>query len=82
MYPCFVCLAIGLFLLSGTQTAWMLLLAGVFVGLGYGTFMSNGQAVCIPLNFSSYLLYKHENPKIKSMDIFVDYILDLYQQNR
>lgn len=36
--------AIGLFLLSGTQTAWMLLLAGVFVGLGYGTFMSNGQA--------------------------------------
>ena len=49
MYPCFVCLAIGLFLLSGTQTAWMLLLAGVFVGLGYGTFMSNGQAVCIKL---------------------------------
>lgn len=35
-----------------------------------------------PLNFSSYLLYKHENPKIKSMEIFVDYILDLYQQNR
>ena len=31
-----------------------------------------------PLNFSSYLLYKHENPKIKSMEIFVDYILDLY----
>lgn len=49
MYPCFVCLAIGLFLLSGTQTAWMLLLAGVFVGLGYGTFMSNGQAICIKL---------------------------------
>lgn len=49
MYPCFICLAIGLFLLSGTQTSWMLLLAGVFVGLGYGTFMSNGQAVCIKL---------------------------------
>ena len=27
----------------------MLLLAGVFVGLGYGTFMSNGQAICIKL---------------------------------
>lgn len=35
-----------------------------------------------PLNFDSYLLYKHENPKIKSIEIFVDYILDLYQENR
>lgn len=49
MYPCFISLAIGLFLLSVTNTSWMLLLAGVFIGLGYGTFMSNGQAVCIKL---------------------------------
>jgi len=49
LYPCYICLALGLFILSITNTAVMLLLAGVFVGLGYGTFMSNGQAVCIKL---------------------------------
>ena len=49
MYPCFICLAIGLFLLSITNGSVILLLAGVFVGLGYGTFMSNGQAICIKL---------------------------------
>lgn len=49
LYPCYICLALGLFMLSITHTAVMLLLAGVFVGLGYGTFMSNGQAVCIKL---------------------------------
>ena len=49
MYPCFICLALGLGMLSITHGSFMLLLAGVFVGLGYGTFMSNGQAICIKL---------------------------------
>ena len=49
LYPCYICLAIGLLLLYATTASWQLLLAGVFVGLGYGTFMSNGQAVCIKL---------------------------------
>lgn len=49
LYPCYICLAAGLLLLYATTSAWQLLLAGVFVGLGYGTFMSNGQAVCIKL---------------------------------
>lgn len=49
LYPCYIFLAAGLFLLEMTGAAWQLLLAGVFVGLGYGTFMSNGQAVCIKL---------------------------------
>ena len=49
LYPCYLSLAAGLFLLSVTHTSPILLLAGVFVGLGYGTFMSNGQAVCIKL---------------------------------
>ncbi len=48
-YPTFVCLAIGLLILSVTTQSWQLLLAGVFVGLGYGTFMSNGQAICVKL---------------------------------
>ena len=49
MYPTYVCLAVGLLILSITTQSWMLLLAGVFVGLGYGTFMSNGQAICVKL---------------------------------
>jgi MFS family permease len=50
MYPCYICLAIGLFLLSQAHYGYVLLLAGVFVGLGYGTFMSNGQAICVKLS--------------------------------
>ena len=44
MYPTYACLAIGLVLLSITTQSWLMLVAGVFVGLGYGTFMSNGQS--------------------------------------
>ncbi|KAF1305350.1 multidrug MFS transporter [Enterococcus sp. CU12B] len=47
MYPSYLFLTAGLGLLSVTQTSWMLLLAGAFIGLGYGTFMSNGQAICL-----------------------------------
>lgn len=47
MYPSFFFLAIGLALLTITTTSWMLLVAGACIGLGYGTFMSNGQAVCL-----------------------------------
>jgi MFS family permease len=49
LYPCYLFLAVGLYILSITDTTFLLLLASVFVGLGYGTFMSNGQAVCIKL---------------------------------
>ena len=49
MYPTYACLAGGLLLLSITTSSWMMLLTGVFVGLGYGTFMSNGQAICVKL---------------------------------
>lgn len=47
MYPSYIFLTLGLFLLSVTSTSWMLLLSGALIGLGYGTFMSNGQAVCL-----------------------------------
>lgn len=49
LYPCYICLALGMFILAITGASWELLLAGVFIGLGYGTFMSNGQAVCIKI---------------------------------
>ena len=49
MYPSFIFLVIGLLTLSYTTTSFMLLLSGALIGLGYGTFMSNGQAVCLKL---------------------------------
>ena len=49
LYPSFIFLAIGLLTLSYTTTSFMLLLSGALIGLGYGTFMSNGQAVCLKL---------------------------------
>lgn len=49
MYPSFLFLAIGLLTLSYATTSFMLLLSGALIGLGYGTFMSNGQAVCLKL---------------------------------
>ena len=49
MYPSFLFLAIGLLTLSYTTTSFMLLLSGALIGLGYGTFMWNGQAVCLKL---------------------------------
>ncbi|KAF1302680.1 MULTISPECIES: MFS transporter [Enterococcus] len=47
MYPSYLFLSLGLIVLSFTSASWMLLLAGAFIGLGYGTFMSNGQAICL-----------------------------------
>ncbi len=47
MYPSFIFLTLGLGLLAFTTTSWMLLVSGACIGLGYGTFMSNGQAVCL-----------------------------------
>ena len=49
MYPCFVCLAFGIYLLSVASNTWIILLSAIFVGLGYGTFMSNGQAVSVKI---------------------------------
>lgn len=48
MYPAFILFAIGLVILSQAQyQGYFLLIAGVFVGLGYGTFMSSAQAIAI-----------------------------------
>lgn len=48
MYPAFIAFAIGLVILSEAHVAgWFILLSGVFVGLGYGTFTSSGQAIAV-----------------------------------
>ena len=49
MYPSYLFLTAGLFLLSVTTNSVTLLISGALVGLGYGTFMSNGQAVCLKI---------------------------------
>ncbi|HML33270.1 MFS transporter [Sporomusa sphaeroides] len=47
LYPSFVLFAIGLAILSLARQDFILLLAGMFIGLGFGTFLSSGQAVAI-----------------------------------
>lgn len=47
MYPSFVLFAIGLVILSQANHDVVLLMAGVFLGVGFGTFASCGQAIAI-----------------------------------
>jgi MFS family permease len=47
MYPGFVLLAAGLFLLSSASISITLLLAGVLIGLGFGNMQSSTQAVAV-----------------------------------
>ncbi len=50
MYPAFFCFAIGLMILSQAYQGFSVLLAGAFVGLGYGTFLSSAQAISIKVS--------------------------------
>src|SRR5699024_3377264 len=46
--PAFLLFAIGLIILSQAQfQGYFILIAGIFVGFGYGTFMSSAQAIAI-----------------------------------
>ena len=47
VYPCLFIFAIGMLLLSQTSHGITLLLAGSIIGLGYGNFLSCGQAISI-----------------------------------
>jgi MFS family permease len=47
VYPCLFIFAIGMLLLSQTNHGITLLLAGAIIGLGYGNFLSSGQAISI-----------------------------------
>jgi MFS family permease len=50
MYPSFLIFAIGLVILSQAHQGFILLVAGVFLGFGFGTFWSCGQAIAIKLS--------------------------------
>lgn len=47
MYPTFIFFALGLVLVGLAQSSWMLLLAAVSIGLGYGSFPPFAQAIAI-----------------------------------
>lgn len=47
MYPSFIAFAIGLFLMGTAANGFMLLLSAVFIGAGFGTFLSSGQTIAI-----------------------------------
>ncbi|MBN2060744.1 MAG: MFS transporter [Deltaproteobacteria bacterium] len=47
VYPCLFLFAIGMYLLGQTNNGTTLLLAGAIIGLGYGNFLSCGQAISI-----------------------------------
>jgi len=50
MYPSFILFAIGLIILSQVHHGFVLLLAAMVLGLGWGTFMSSGQAIAIKVS--------------------------------
>ncbi len=50
LYPTFIFMAIGFYLLGGTTTGFVMLLAGAFIGLGFGNFQSIAQTVCVNLS--------------------------------
>jgi MFS family permease len=50
MYFTFILFALGFLLLSQAHHGLVLLLAGVFVGLGYGNFLSSAQAISIKVS--------------------------------
>lgn len=47
MYPAFILFAVGLLALSQAQQAASLFAAAIFIGIGFGTFLSSGQAIAI-----------------------------------
>jgi len=55
VYPCLFIFVIGMLLLSQSNSSFSLLLSGAIIGLGYGNFLSCGQAIAInmvpPQNF-------------------------------
>lgn len=47
MLPAFVLFAAGLAAIAAAEHVWMLLVASVLVGLGYGQLLSAGQVICV-----------------------------------
>jgi MFS family permease len=50
MYPSLLFFAVGMLLLSQAHNEFTLLLAGAFIGLGFGNFQSNAQAISVKVS--------------------------------
>ncbi len=50
MYPAFVLFSAGLFALGQAHYGFIVLLSGGLIGLGFGTFLSSGQAIAIKMS--------------------------------
>lgn len=50
VYPAFICLILTYFVLSITNTGWMLIIAGLLLGAGYGNISSSMQAIAIKVS--------------------------------
>lgn len=50
MYPSFVLFTLGLIILSQAYHSFFLFLAAIFVGTGYGTFISSAQAIAVKVS--------------------------------
>lgn len=66
MYPGFIALAAGLFLLSSASISITLLLAGVLIGLGFGNMQSSTQAVAVKLTPPHRMDWQHR-PSLYSL---------------
>lgn len=55
MYPAFIIYIIGFIILSSANHGFYILLAGAFVGLGFGTIQSSSQAICVKVTPSHRL---------------------------
>ncbi|AKG75026.1 MFS transporter [Salinicoccus halodurans] len=49
LYPTFIFMAIGFYVLGNSTTGFIMLLAGALIGLGFGNFQSIAQTVCVNL---------------------------------
>ena len=47
IYPTFILMAIGFFLLGSASTGIIILIAGFIIGLGFGNFQSAAQIICV-----------------------------------
>ena len=50
VYPAFIALIITFIILVFSYSGWMLLLAGIFLGIGYGNLSSSMQAIAIKVS--------------------------------
>ena len=60
VYPAFIALIITFIILVFSYSGWMLLLAGIFLGIGYGNLSSSMQAIAIKCHLLINMVLQHQ----------------------